>query len=41
MREAMFSFELLKHYPNARSFVIKKPLKRSIKDTLFELLEKK
>jgi hypothetical protein len=34
----VFSFELLKVYPEARFFMIKKPLKGSMKDTVFELL---
>ncbi|MDD5340229.1 MAG: hypothetical protein PHV13_03185 [Candidatus ainarchaeum sp.] len=37
----VFSFELLKTYPEARFFMIKKPLKGSMKDTVFELLGNK
>ncbi len=36
-----FSFELLKPYPEARTFVIKKPLKGSLSETVFELLGSK
>ncbi len=36
-----FSFELLRPYPEARAFVIKKPLKGSMTDTFFELFGSK
>lgn len=36
-----FSFELLRQYPESRSFVIKKPLKSSMKDTVLELFGSK
>jgi hypothetical protein len=36
-----FSFELLRPYPQARSFVIKKTLKSSMKDAIFELFGSK
>jgi len=36
-----FSFELLRPYPEARAFVIKKPLKGSVADTFLELLGSK
>jgi hypothetical protein len=35
--EYVFSFELLKHYPTIRSFIIKQPLKRSWSDGMMEL----
>ncbi len=34
----MFFFELLRSYPEARSFVVKKPLRSSMRDTFLELL---
>lgn len=34
----MFFFELLRAYPEARSFVVKKPLRSSMRDTVLELL---
>lgn len=36
-----FSFEMLRPYPQARAFVIKKALKGSVRDTLVELLGSK
>lgn len=33
----IFTFELIRHYPTTRSFIIKQPLSRSFKDTLSEL----
>jgi hypothetical protein len=33
-----FSFELLRPYPEARAFVIKKPLKSSMVDAVLDLL---
>jgi hypothetical protein len=33
----IFAFELLKHYPTVRSFMIKQPMKRSFGDTVKEL----
>lgn len=33
-----FSFELLRPYPEARAFVLKKPLKNSMADAVLELL---
>jgi len=35
--EPIYSFEILRHYPGARSFIIKLPLKRSMVDNLMEL----
>ncbi|MFN7991758.1 MAG: hypothetical protein U0R44_06405 [Candidatus Micrarchaeia archaeon] len=35
--EYIFAFELLRQYPNLRSFIIKQPLKKSFKDTVGEL----
>jgi hypothetical protein len=34
----IFSFELLRPYPEARAFVIKKPLKSSLADVVLDLL---
>jgi|WetSurMetagenome_2_1015567.scaffolds.fasta_scaffold80731_3 hypothetical protein len=33
----IFTFELIRHYPTVRSFIVKQPLKRSFKDTMSEL----
>jgi hypothetical protein len=33
----IFTFELIRHYPTVRSFIVKQPLKRSFKDTVSEL----
>lgn len=33
----LFTFELIRHYPTVRSFIVKQPLKRSFKDTVSEL----
>jgi hypothetical protein len=33
----IFTFELIRHYPTTRSFIVKQPLKRSFKDTVSEL----
>jgi hypothetical protein len=41
LAEDNFSFELLKPYPEARAFMIKKPLKGSVTDAIFELLGSK
>lgn len=38
MSEYYFSFDLIKKYPHVRSFIVKQPLKRSLGDTLTELL---
>jgi len=35
-----FNFEIIKHYPPTRSFQIKKPLKKSFMDSIFDLLGK-
>ncbi len=32
-----FTFEIIRHYPTTRSFIVKQPLKRSFKDTVSEL----
>jgi hypothetical protein len=34
----IFSFEILRHYPHNRSYILKAPLKRSMKDSIFELI---
>lgn len=33
----VFTFELIRHYPTIRSFMVKQPLKRSFKDSMQEL----
>jgi hypothetical protein len=38
LSKGTFSFELLRPYPEARAFVIKKPLKSSLADAVLELL---
>jgi len=38
VKEHIFEFEILRHYPAVRSFVVKKPLKQSLGETLFELV---
>ena len=38
MSEYYFSFDLVKKYPHVRSFIIKEPLKKSLGDTVTELL---
>lgn len=35
-----FNFEIIKHYPPTRSFLIKKPLKKSFMDSMLDLLGK-
>jgi hypothetical protein len=37
----IFTFELLRQYPNIRSYLIKQPLKKSFGDTISELLGSK
>jgi hypothetical protein len=37
-REYFYSFELTRPYPSVRSFIFKKPLKKSMKDTFSDLL---
>jgi hypothetical protein len=37
MSQYFFTFEMTKQYPMVRSFIVKMPLKRSLKDTLGEL----
>ncbi|MEW6035745.1 MAG: hypothetical protein AB1529_03975 [Candidatus Micrarchaeota archaeon] len=38
MSQYIFTFELIRHYPTVRSFLVKQPLKRSFSDTFSELL---
>ncbi len=38
MSQYVFSFELLRQYPNVRSYIIKQQLNKSFKDQLGELL---
>ncbi len=38
LSEYIFTFELLRHYPTVRSFIIKQPLKHSMRDSILELL---
>ncbi|MBU0591049.1 hypothetical protein KKF81_04265 [Candidatus Micrarchaeota archaeon] len=33
----IFTFEMVRNYPTKRGFILKKPLKRPIKDVVFEL----
>lgn len=37
-REYVYSFELTHAYPNVRSFILKKPLTKSMADTFVELV---
>jgi hypothetical protein len=39
MSDYIFSFELSQPYPSLRSYLIKKPLKKSMKDTFLELFD--
>ena len=39
--DSSYAFELLRAYPIVRSFIFKKPLKKSFSDTLFELFAKR
>jgi hypothetical protein len=39
-RSAEYNFEVIRHYPSVRSFHIKKPLKKSLTDSIFDLLGK-
>ncbi|MBD3210643.1 hypothetical protein GF318_04655 [Candidatus Micrarchaeota archaeon] len=36
--EYVYSFELTKHYPSSRSYLLKKPLKKSFRDSAVELI---
>jgi hypothetical protein len=36
--EYFYSFELLRHYPHTRSFILKRALKSSMKDALADLI---
>ena len=38
MQEYVYSFEIIRHYPSTRSFIMKAPLKSSIKGTFVDLL---
>ncbi|MFH1520933.1 MAG: hypothetical protein ABID61_04765 [Candidatus Micrarchaeota archaeon] len=37
LSDYVFAFELTKPYPTIRSYIIKQPLKKQVKDILFEL----
>jgi hypothetical protein len=37
MAEHVFTFELVRHYPYVRSYILKKPLKRPVTDVISEL----
>lgn len=38
MTEYIYTFEFIRHYPSSRSFILKKPLKSSMKATLAGLV---
>ena len=38
MLEYVYSFELMRHYPSTRSYLMKNPLKPSLKGTFTELI---
>ncbi len=38
MTEYVFTFEMLRQYPNVRSFIIKQPMKKSFGDSIAELI---
>jgi hypothetical protein len=38
MTEYIYTFDFIKHYPNRRSFIVKKPLKTSMGATLKTLV---
>lgn len=37
IKEYFFAFEILRQYPYTRSYIMKAPLKKSLKDTIAEL----
>ena len=38
MSQYIFTFELLRQYPNVRTYMLKQPLQKSFKDQVSELL---
>lgn len=34
----IYTFELIRHYPHSRSFIMKQPMKTSFRDSMFELV---
>jgi hypothetical protein len=38
MSQYIFTFELLRQYPNLRAYIMKQPLQKSFKDQIGELL---